>query len=132
MYISLNVHGFIGGFMEGIYGTFVCIFYIVGVVAVNLFRGLYDIIKYGFEKESNFVCVILSITILASIIDDILIHMQYEQLNINKLRIQELEKKVYHIENKLDDTRMVALHLQREFEYYKQNKENKEHHNKLD
>jgi len=118
MYISLNVHGF----MEGIYGTFVCIFYIVGVVAVNLFRGLYDIIKYGFEKESNFVCVILSITILASIIDDILIHMQYEQLNINKLRIQELEKKVYHIENKLDDTRMVALHLQREFEYYKQNR----------
>jgi hypothetical protein len=48
--------------------------------------------------------------------------MQYEQLNTNKQRIQELEKKVYHIENKLDDTRMVALHLQREFDY-KQNKD---------
>jgi uncharacterized membrane protein (DUF106 family) len=128
MYISLNVHGFMGG----IYSTSVYIVYIVGVFAVNLCRGLYDIIKYGFEKESNFVCVILSITILASIIDDILNHMQYEQLNTNKQRIQELEKKVYHIENKLDDTRMVALHLQRVFDYSNQNKENKEHHNKLD
>ena len=118
MYISLNVHGFMGG----IYSTSVCIV----SIGFNLCRGLYDIIKYGFEKESNFVCVILSITILASIIDDILIHMQYEQLNTNKLRIQELEKKVYHIENKLDETRMVAMHYQREFEYYK------EHHNKLD
>lgn len=110
MYISLNMHGFMGG----IYGAFVCIGY-------NLCRGLYDIIKYGFEKESNFVCVILSITILASIIDDILIHMQYKQLNTTKQRIQELEKKVYHIENKLDDTRMVALHLQRVFDCSKQN-----------
>ena len=106
MYIYLNVHGF----MEGIYSTSVYIGY-------NLCRGLYDIIKYGFEKESNFVCVILSITILASIIDDILIHMQYKHLNTNKQRIQELEKKVYHIENKLDDTRMVALHLQRVVDY---------------
>lgn len=113
MYISLNVHGFIGG----IYSTSVCIVYI----GYNLCRGLYDIIKYGFEKESNFVCIILSITILASIIADILRRMQYKQLNTNKQRIQELEKKVYHIENKLDETRMVALHLQREFEYYKQN-----------
>jgi uncharacterized membrane protein (DUF106 family) len=86
-------------------------------IGYNLCRGLYDIIKYGFEKESNFVCVVLSITILASIIADILSHIQYEQLNTNKQRIQELEKKVYHIENKLDDTRMVALHLQRVFDY---------------
>ena len=113
MYIRLNMHGF----MEGIYGTFVCI----GYISYHLCKGLYDIIKYGLEKESNFVCVVLSITILASIIDDILIHMQYEQLNTNKQRIQELEKKVYHIENKLDETRMVAIHHQREFEYYKQN-----------
>lgn len=125
MYISLNVHGFMGG----IYSTSVCIVSVVSYIGCNLCRGLYDIIKYSFEKESNFVCVILSITILTSIIDDILNHMQYEQLNINKLRIQELEKKVYHIENKLDDTRMVALHLQRVFDYSKQNKE---HHNKLD
>lgn len=110
MYISLNVHGFMGG----IYSTSVYIVY-------HLCRGLYDIIKYGFEKESNFVCVILSITILAIVIDDILIHMQYKHLNTNKQRIQELEKKVYHIENKLDETRMVAMHHQREFEYYKQN-----------
>ena len=103
------------GFMGGIYSTFVYISY-------NLCRGLYDIIKYGFEKESNFVCVVLSITILASIIADILSHIQYEQLNTNKQRIQELEKKVYHIENKLDDTRMVALHLQRVVDY-EQNKE---------
>jgi hypothetical protein len=99
--------------------------YIVGVFAVisyNLCNVLYDIIKYGFENESNLVCVILSITILASIIDDILIHMQYEALNTTKKRIQELEKKVYHIENKLDETRMVVLHLQREFDYYKHRK----------
>ena len=84
-------------------------------------HGFYDIIKYGFEKESNFVCVILSITILASIIADIRRRMQYKKFNTNKQRIEELEKKVYHIENKLDETRMVALHHKREFEYYKQN-----------
>jgi hypothetical protein len=43
-------------------------------------------------------------------------------LNTTKKRIQELEKKVYHIENKLDETRMVVLHLQREFDYYKHRK----------
>jgi len=86
-------------------------------------HGFYDIIKYGFEKESNFVCVILSITILASIIADIRRRMQYKKFNTNKQRIEELEKKVYHIENKLDETRMVALHYQREFNYYKQNRE---------
>ena len=102
--------------MEGIYSTSVSIGY-------NLCRGLYDIIKYGFEKESNFVCILLSITVLASIIDNILVNVyQFEQLKQNKQRIQELEKKVYHIENKLDgNTRMVTLHLQRVFEYSKQN-----------
>jgi uncharacterized membrane protein (DUF106 family) len=110
------------GFMGGIYSTSVCIVGVFAVISYNLCSGLYDIIKYGFEKESNFVCVVLSITILASIIADILSHFQYEHLNTNKQRIQELEKKVYHIENKLDDTRMVALHLQRVFDY-EQNKE---------
>ena len=119
MSTTFNVYGF----MEGIYSTSVCIVGVFAVISYNLCMVLYDIIKYGFEKESNFVCVVLSITILASIIDDILSHFQYEHLNTNKQRIQELEKKVYHIENKLDDTRMVALHLQREFEYCKQNKE---------
>jgi uncharacterized membrane protein (DUF106 family) len=102
MSTTFDVRGFMGGIVY---------------IGYNLCRGLYDIIKYGFEKESNFVCVVLSITILASIIADILSHIQYEQLNTNKQRIQELEKKVYHIENKLDDTRMVALHLQRVFDY---------------
>jgi hypothetical protein len=105
------------GFMEGMYGISVYIGSVFAVICYNLCIVLYDIIKYGFEKESNFVCVILSITILASIIDDILIHMQYGVFNSNTKRIQELEKKVYHIENKLDgNTRMVTLHLQRVFD----------------
>jgi tetrahydromethanopterin S-methyltransferase subunit G len=139
------MHEFMEGFMECIYGIFVCICGVFAVISYNLCMVLYDIIKYGFEKESNFVCVILSITILASTINDILIYMQYDEFNSNtkriqelqkKLymqydefnsntkRIQELEKKVYHIENKLDgNTRMVTLHLQRVFDDSKQNKE---------
>lgn len=109
--MPLNMHGF----MEGIYGTSVSIGY-------HMCVGSYNIIKYGFEKEANFVCILLSITVLAGIIDNILVHVyQFEQLKQNKQSIQELEKKVYHIENKLDETRMVALHHKREFEYYKQN-----------
>jgi hypothetical protein len=114
MTMPLNMHGF----MEGVYSTSVSIGY-------HMCVGLYDIIKYGFEKESNFVCILLSITILASIIDNILVNVylfEFEQLKQNKQRIQELEKMVYHIENKLDgNTRMVTLHLQRVFEYSKQN-----------
>ena len=126
MYIRLNInmHRFMEGFMEGIYGIFVCICGVFAVISYNLCMVLYDIIKYGFEKESNFVCVILSITILASIINDILIYMRDDEFNSNTKRIQELEKKLYHIENKLDgNTRMVTLHLQRVFDDSKQNKE---------
>jgi membrane protein insertase Oxa1/YidC/SpoIIIJ len=118
------MEGFMEGFMEGIYSISVYIVSVVAVISYNLCRVLYDIIKYGFENESNFVCVILSITILASIINDILIYMQYDEFNSNTKRIQELEKKVYHIENKLDgNTRMVTLHFQRVFDDSKQNKE---------
>jgi hypothetical protein len=110
--------------MEGMYGISVYIGSLFAGICYNLCMVLYDIIKYGFEKESNFVCVILSITILASIINDILIYMRDDEFNSNTKRIQELEKKLYHIENKLDgNTRMVTLHLQRVFDDSKQNKE---------
>jgi len=109
--------------MEGMYGISVYIGCIFAVICYNLCMVLYDIIKYGFEKESNFVCVILSITILASIIDDILIYIQYDEFNSNTKRIQELEQRVYYVENKLDDTRTVLLRLQSDFDYYKHRKE---------
>jgi molecular chaperone GrpE (heat shock protein) len=49
--------------------------------------------------------------------------MQYGEFNSNTKRIQELEQRVYYVENKLDDTRTVLLRLQSDFDYYKHRKE---------
>ena len=115
------------GFEQGLYSVYYIVIYIVRVfvfIGNKLCTWLYDIIKYAFETETNLVCVMLSITILASIIDDIFVHMyQYEQLNANKKRIYSLEKRLYYTENKLDDTRTILLTLQSDFDYYKTRKE---------
>jgi hypothetical protein len=65
----------------------------------------------------------LSISILVSIIDDMMDHMQYDQLDVQQKRIQSLEKRVYLAENKLDDTRSIVSTLQSDLDYYIHSKE---------
>jgi hypothetical protein len=115
----LNVHGF----MEGMYGISIYIVTVFTSISYELYNALYNLVRFGSVSESNFVCVMLSISILVSIIDDMMDHMQYDQLDVQQKRIQSLEKRVYLAENKLDDTRSIVSTLQSDLDYYIHSKE---------
>jgi uncharacterized membrane protein (DUF106 family) len=92
-------------------------------VSYELYNTLYNLVSFGSVNESNFVCVMLSIAILVSLIDDMMDHMQYDQLDVQQKRIQSLEKRVYLAESQLDNTRSIVSTLQSDLDYYIHSKE---------